>query len=85
MFQRFSTWYGMQRDAVKALIVFPGTLIAVYVFFLITLLLVQQMGKGVMEPIYQSEQMLHKNMEEIKKPVFLPQGYFTVFKAQYGI
>src|SRR3989337_1866911 len=85
MLQQIFAWYSVQRNAVKAILIFFGTMVVIYLFYLLTLVLVKDMGKGVMEPIYLSDRTMKNNMDAVKKPGYLPVEYFTVLKSQYNI
>ncbi|MBN9383241.1 MAG: hypothetical protein J0H74_20975 [Chitinophagaceae bacterium] len=78
-------WYARQRASVKATLVFFSTLLLVFLFFELILLGVNGLSGKVMDPIYQSENILNDGVIKLKKPAVLTSAYFTVFKTQYEI
>lgn len=69
----------------KAVVVFISTVSFATVIFLFSSLQMNNEAKTAMKPYLESQEYIQAYLDSLQKPAFLPEKYFTLFKAQQKI
>lgn len=77
--------FNAQTEKMKAVIVFLATIALAAIIFFITLLQMSGEANRSMLPYTKSQEFINRYLDSLKRPVHLPDKYFTVFKAQQKI
>lgn len=78
-------WYGTQPATSKAVIIFTSTVFFAFILFFITSSQMNRQGMQAMQPYGQSQDVINKYLDSLKRPKTLEEKYFHVFKTQQKI
>lgn len=77
--------FNAQTNKIKAIIVFAVTIAFAGIIFLLTLCQMSREADKAMRPYIKSQEFINRYLDSLKKPAYLPEKYFTVFKGQQKI
>jgi len=77
--------FNSQTDKMKAIIVFCVTIAFAGIIFLLASCQMSREAKKAMGPYTNSQNFVDQYIDSLKKPEYLPEKYFNVFKAQQKI
>lgn len=77
--------FNSQTNRMKAIIVFAVTIAFGAVIFLLALWQMSGQAKDAMRPYAKSQEFINQYIDSLKKPEYLSEKYFNVFKAQQKI
>jgi predicted PurR-regulated permease PerM len=75
----------MQPVASKAIIIFSSTVLFALLLFFVTSAQMNRQGTKAMQPYDQSQELINKYLDSLKRPGMLEEKYFHVFKTQQKI
>lgn len=82
---RFYNWYRSLNNFFQVVVIFSATILMVALVFAFTTFQMNSVVTKAMRPYADADQVVNRHFASLKKPAYLQDKYFEVFKAQQKI